>query len=227
MYVASICCNIAQSHWLECAKWMYAHLYDGDAASNQLSRQWVAGEFSNKKYYANQNNINKFFSSTQKNTFLDIEYEGFESLQTPEILLETTPLAVDYSLPKGVQATALDNRETLIYNYYNLDASWYNGEDIQRILLLEPSVFRKHPVNSKSIEFALELAKNISNMQLFVGKFDDIIGHVDLENIIYKEHPLNAHYRGTVESREWLTDVTGYFPSFFGFWKKAKKQLQW
>jgi deoxyribodipyrimidine photo-lyase len=69
MYVASICCNIANSHWLAPAKWMYAHLLDGDLASNQLSWQWVAGVFSNKKYYANQENINTFFDSSQKNTF--------------------------------------------------------------------------------------------------------------------------------------------------------------
>jgi len=47
MYIASICCNIANSHWLAPAKWMYAHLLDGDCASNQLSWQWVAGAFSN------------------------------------------------------------------------------------------------------------------------------------------------------------------------------------
>ena len=61
MYVASICCNIARCHWLVPAQWMHSHLLDGDLASNHLSWQWVAGAFSNKKYYANQENINAFF----------------------------------------------------------------------------------------------------------------------------------------------------------------------
>ena len=63
MYVASICCNIAKCHWSTPSKWLYSHLFDGDLASNSLSWQWVAGTFSNKKYYANQSNINKYFGT--------------------------------------------------------------------------------------------------------------------------------------------------------------------
>ena len=52
---------------------MYYHLLDGDWASNALSWQWVAGSNANKKYYANQDNINKYFNSSQKQTFLDVD----------------------------------------------------------------------------------------------------------------------------------------------------------
>ncbi|MDG1098675.1 MAG: FAD-binding domain-containing protein, partial [Bacteroidia bacterium] len=83
MYVASICCNIAHCHWLVPALWMHSHLLDGDLASNHLSWQWVAGAFSNKKYFANQENINTFFNSSQKNTFLDVEYSAFPDLEIP------------------------------------------------------------------------------------------------------------------------------------------------
>ena len=67
MYVASLTCNIAQSHWKQSARWMYSHLLDGDWASNALSWQWVAGTNAHKKYYANQQNINKYFHSRQRN----------------------------------------------------------------------------------------------------------------------------------------------------------------
>jgi deoxyribodipyrimidine photo-lyase len=40
MYVASIACNIARSHWFVPAQWMYYHLLDADWASNALSWQW-------------------------------------------------------------------------------------------------------------------------------------------------------------------------------------------
>jgi deoxyribodipyrimidine photo-lyase len=43
MYTASIVCNVAQTHWLQPARWMYYHLLDGDWASNVCSCQWVAG----------------------------------------------------------------------------------------------------------------------------------------------------------------------------------------
>jgi deoxyribodipyrimidine photo-lyase len=60
MYLAAIACNIAKAHWLQPSKWMYYHLLDGDIASNNCSWQWVSGAFSGKKYYCNQENINKY-----------------------------------------------------------------------------------------------------------------------------------------------------------------------
>ena len=42
----------------------------------------------------------------------------------------------------------------------------------------------------------------------------------------YKEHPLNIGYNGTEESRDWIADtVTGYYPSFFSYWKELERQL--
>ncbi len=226
MYIASICCNVAHSHWLEPARWMYAHLLDGDLASNQLSWQWVAGAFSNKKYYANQENINHFFNSTQKDTFLDIDYEQFAQIKTPKVLEETTALKVDYTLPT-VENSSIKNEKTLIYNYYNLDYNWYKADKIQRVLLLEPSTFRKYPISQSAIDFMMKLSKNIEGLQLFVGEFEELTPIIHPQNIRFKEHPLNNHYVGTAEERNWLSSVKGYYPSFFAFWKKCKKELKW
>ncbi|WP_228851399.1 FAD-binding domain-containing protein [Aegicerativicinus sediminis] len=226
MYVASICCNIAQSHWHQPSKWMYYHLLDGDIASNQLSWQWVAGTFSNKKYYANQENINKYFNSTQKNTFLDISYEEFENLEIPKTLLDTILIALHTKLPKVDKPNLFKNKKTLIYNYYNLDAEWHKHEDFQRVLLLEPSIFKANPVSLKCIDFTLSLAKNIPDLKIFVGEFTQLAEEVSIKDIIYKEHPLNTHYIGIEEEREWMTNVRGYFSSFHSFWKKCKKELK-
>jgi len=227
MYVASICCNIAQCHWLQPAKWMYANLLDGDIASNHLSWQWVAGAFSNKKYYANQNNINKFFNGTQKNTFLDVEYDEFEALKKPKVLEKVVPFNLQLALNNYNHPTLNKNKTTLIYNYYNLDAYWHKETDAQRILLLEPSIFKKHPVEQKCIDFALSLSKNITDIKIFVGEFDELFTQLSFDKIIFKEHPLNKHYKGKEETRDWLSSITGYFPSFFAFWKKCKKELKW
>ena len=225
MYIASICCNIANCHWSEAAKWMYAHLFDGDLASNQLSWQWIAGSFSNKKYYANQDNINKFFDSTQKDTFLEIDYEAFNALQVPSILSEKMPYNIGLSLPEIKNPITIEDQPSLIYNYYNLDPNWREGEEFQRILLLEPSLFRKHFVSQKCIDFALDLKKNISGIKIFVGEFNELEKQLSSKNIIFKEHPLNAHYKGQELPREWLCSISGYFPSFFSFWKKCRKEL--
>lgn len=226
MYVASICCNMANSHWLQPAKWMYSHLLDGDIASNHLSWQWVAGAFSSKKYYANQNNINKYFNSSQKGTFLDVEYEQFDNLETPAKLLETTPYELETPLPNVQQPVFENSKTTLLYNYYNLDPFWHLGEDAQRILLLEPTFFKKYPVSKKCIDFVLNLGKNIEGLKVFVGDFNELEKQIEANRFIYKEHPTNKHYRGKEEPRDWLTGVTGYFPSFFAFWKKTVKELK-
>ena len=45
--------------------------------------------------------------------------------------------------------------------------------------------------------------------------------------IVYKEHPMNQHYRGTEIPRDWLApEVEGTFSSFFSYWKKVEKSLR-
>lgn len=226
MYVASICCNIAQSHWLQPAKWLYYHLLDGDLASNYLSWQWVAGAFANKKYYANQTNINKFFGGTQKNTFLDVQYGTFENLAIPTHLQSTLPFEPQTELPQIDKPTLDENKPTLIYNYYNLDPNWHEGADFQRVFLLEPCFFKRYPISQKCLEFALALTKNIPTIKIYVDEFSELKRQVKPNNLIYKMHPANKHYVGLGENGTFMTNVEGYFRSFFAFWKKCKKELR-
>lgn len=227
MYIASIVCNIAQSYWLHPAQWMYYHLLDGDWASNACSWQWVAAANSNKKYYANQENINRFTHTQQSNTFLDLPYEAFEQLPIPESLLATELLELQTTLPSPSPISIDPQLPTFIYNYYNLDPLWHAQESGNRILLLEPQFFQQYPVSPKCIEFMLSLAQNISNIQVFVGSFEELRQQYAVDNIYYKEHPLNKGYTGQEEPRDWVVPaVEGYFPSFFAYWKKVEKHLK-
>jgi deoxyribodipyrimidine photo-lyase len=226
MYVASICCNIGRCHWLNPAKWMYSHLLDGDLASNFLNWQWVAGTHSKKKYYANQDNINKYFHGAQKNTFLDVEYEQFPGMGIPDVLARTVPFELDTPLPAAEEPALEKDKTTLVYNYYNLDPAWHQGEDMQRVLLLEPSFFREYPVSQKCMDFVMQLSQNIDGLHVFVGEFSALQDLLDPDRIVFKEHPGNRHYQGKEEPRDWLTRVGGYFPSFSAFWKKCRKELK-
>jgi deoxyribodipyrimidine photo-lyase len=225
MYIASIACNIGQNHWKMPAQWMYYHLLDADWASNALSWQWVAGTNSTKKYYANQENINTFCYSNQTDTFVDVAYDDFESLPIPENLLLSEILQLKTPLPKARSIAINTKLITLIYNSYNLDPLWKKQLSANRILLLEPSHFKQYPVSQKSMDFIIGLAKNIENVQIFVGEFNELTTAYNLERIYYKEHPLNNHYQGTENPRDWLFSVKGYYPSFFSFWKKCKKEI--
>ena len=226
MYVASIVCNIGKAHWLQPAKWMYYHLIDGDLASNNCSWQWVAGAFSSKKYYCNQENINKYCKSDQHKNFLDKSYEELPEMNVPEELLETVALSLQTELPKADTITIDFSKPVLIYNSYNLDPNWRKQEDANRILLLEPSHFANYPVSEKVLQFILDLSKNIEDIQLFVGEFDQLFHLTGNAFVFSKEHPAFEHYTGTKDSRDWMfPQVTGYFSSFSGYWKKCERYL--
>jgi deoxyribodipyrimidine photo-lyase len=227
MYLASIICNIAQYYWNLPSKWMYYHLLDGDFASNSCSWQWVAGANSSKKYYANQENINKYTNSKQKNSYLDVSYEEISEIGIPDELLPTTVLTLHTELPKTDVGFSIDPEiPTFIYNWYNLDFNWHKNEKGNRVLLVEPSLFQKYPISNASVKFLLDLGKNIPNIQVFVGSFEALKGQLGKSKVIYKEHPLNE-YQGIEEPRKFLTALPNKpFNSFFGFWKHIEKSLR-
>jgi deoxyribodipyrimidine photo-lyase len=241
---------------------MYAHLLDGDWGSNALSWQWVSGTFSNKKYIANQENINRYTQTNQRGTYLDVDYESLAIAPVPgDLKAQTSAEAVlphgdcdesalklavaKYGLPvfglgssmkenAQLENASLENQvigdRIVIHNYYQLDPQFQSSLPGTRLLLLEPSVFERYPIASHCIDFMLALAMEIPNVQVFVGEFDDLVGalgpfgHVE---IVYQEHPLNQHYRGTEISRDWLApEVEGSFSSFFSYWKKVEKSLR-
>lgn len=232
MYAASIACNIGKAHWSQPAAWMYYHLLDGDLASNTCSWQWVAGSFSSKKYYCNQENINKYTGSIQSNTFLDHSYEVLPTMEVPHELTVADDLPLTTQLPATTAIRVSGQKPILLYNHYNLDPTWRSEENADRILVLEPSHFEKYPVSQQVIQFVLDLAKNINGLQLYVGELADLWQQLGMNEheagklAIHKEHPAFLHYPGRRESRTWLAPaVQGYFPSFFAFWKKASRQL--
>ncbi len=247
MYTAFLTANLAGAHWRLPAQWMYAHLLDGDWGSNALSWQWVSGTFSNKKYIANQENINRYTQTNQRGTYLDVDYESLAIAPVPDVLKK--PFTVDEVLPFadcdadalrlavakfGLPLWALDNPimddRLVIHNYYQLDPQFQSARPGTRLLLLDPCVFAQYPIASHCVDFMLSLATEIPNVQVFVGEFDELVGalepfgHVE---IVYQEHPLNRHYRGTEIPRDWLApEVEGSFSSFFSYWKKVEKSLR-
>ena len=225
MYVASIATNVAKSHWKIPAKWMYYHLLDGDWASNALSWQWVAGSNSNKKYYANQDNINKYFNDNQRQTFLDKSYEDIIHMDVPSEVSEKIDLKLSTQLPINNEIKIDNEIPSLLYNYYNLDPNWRSNDQVNRILLLEPEIFSKYPVSKKCIDFIINISKNIPNIQVYTKSYEDLKLDYGISSFIFKEHPLNIHYEGIKDDRDWLCKVDGDYLSFFKYWNKIKKKL--
>ncbi len=230
MYTAALVCNMGKAHWRKPSQWMYYHLLDGDIASNNCSWQWVAGAFSSKKYYFNQENVNKYTFSQQRGSFLDKTYEDIMAMDVPATLQPTMQLSLQTLLPETPQPVIDTNKLTLIYNSYNLDPLWKKDEEANRILLLEPSHFEKYPVSQKVLQFVLDLSANIKDIQIFTGEINEIVNlytgtalhHKNC--IVSKEHPASGYYPGIKDSRAWMFgEARGYYQSFFSFYKRASK----
>ena len=232
MYVASISCNIGKAHWLAPSRWMYYHLLDGDLASNTCSWQWVAGTFSSKKYYGNQENINKYTRTHQSRSFLDMPVEQLPGAPLPGVLQSTVDLTLTTRLPKVPPPIVDATKPTLIYNSYNLDPLWRKEEEVNRVLLLEPSHFEKFPVSEKVLQWIIRLSGNIPHCQLMVGEVAELEAyypHSALAQsvLVSKEHPAFDYYPGIKDPRDWMyPEVAGYFHSFFSYWKKCATFLQ-
>jgi deoxyribodipyrimidine photo-lyase len=225
MYIASITCNTGKSNWQLPSQWMYYHLLDGDLASNTCNWQWVTGNFSSRQYFCNQENINKYTSSIQSDTFLDKSYDELPGMEVPAILKDTSPLALQTLLPKKVKPIVDTSLPLVIYTACNLDPLWKQDIKANRILVLEPSHFRQHPVSEKVLNFILDLAKNIEGIQVFSGQIQELPELSSFPVIYSKEHPLNKHFPGIKEQRDWIfPEVKGFYNSFFSYWSKCREK---
>jgi len=221
MYLAAITCNVGKYHWSEPAAWLYYHLLDGDLASNALSWQWCAGTFSNKLYYVNQENINKYTGSRQQGTFLDCTYEELPLLKVPEELRKSAKTDLVFTPPVTKALEIQEDIPTFVYTHYTLDPTFHEGEEGNRILVLEPSHFAKHPMSPRTMEFILSLAENIPGIQIYYGEYASL-------NLmaIFRDHPINVHFQGIREAHPTLAPgLLGEFNSFFSYWNKLSKKL--
>ncbi|MCS6975094.1 MAG: deoxyribodipyrimidine photolyase [Cyclobacteriaceae bacterium] len=225
MYVASLLCNIGRYHWLMPARWMYYHLLDGDLASNMLSWQWIAGTFSHKKYYFNQDNVNHYCNSHQRGTFLDKSYGEISEMPCPELLKESSLLPLKNNLPNSSTLQLDYSRPLLLYTSYHLNPNWHADEEANRVLVLEPGHFENFPISENVLNFIIQTAKAISGLQIFCGEVPNIPDIKRFKKIISIEHPLTRHFPGIKEEPEWL--FPGVYPkgSFSSFWKLCQPLL--
>ncbi len=85
MWMAAYIIHWLRVRWQAGARWFLEHLLDGDPASNNLSWQWVASTFSNKPYFFNRENLERYTNglycrscSLRANCPLDATYEDLE-----------------------------------------------------------------------------------------------------------------------------------------------------
>jgi deoxyribodipyrimidine photo-lyase len=89
MWLASYVVHGRKVHWRAGADWLYAHLLDGDLASNHLSWQWVAGTGSHRPYLFDAANVARFAPRAwhSAGSAIDMSYEAWDDFaRRPECL---------------------------------------------------------------------------------------------------------------------------------------------
>jgi deoxyribodipyrimidine photo-lyase len=112
MWLASYCVHVRRVHWRAGADWLFAHLLDGDLASNHLSWQWVAGTGSHKPYLFNADNVARYAPPSwhSPGSIIDTSYEVLDLIARGAQLGRSEPLGRAISGSEGAEEPALHAR---------------------------------------------------------------------------------------------------------------------
>ena len=225
LWIAGLVCNIAKCDWKYGADWMHSYLIDGDYASNHLSWQWVAGSYTGNAYLPQQDNINTFTRTVQRNTYLDYPYEHLADMKIPPQLQaitnvrtqhKSTPLAATTTLEK------LQNSDTLfMYSPWTLDPLWHKNEPGERILVMPSEIYKAGAVSQNVLDSIAHYGKSIPELKtiyLSSAQLAELKTH-----ICRKEYPGIVRWPGSVSSPELLYPHIEhtFYASFSAFWKQA------
>lgn len=148
MWLASYVVHLRKIHWRAGADWMYAHLLDGDLASNHLSWQWVAGTASRKPYLFNAENVARFAPAPwhSPGSVIDASYEALDAIaRNPDAV-------VTGASGNGVQEPVLDQRSPGTSAFSLPDPDDVVGRDVW---LVHPWSLRPMPSDLSSDTIAI------------------------------------------------------------------------
>jgi deoxyribodipyrimidine photo-lyase len=102
MWLASYVIHLRKVHWRTGADWMFAHLLDGDLASNHLSWQWVAATFSSKPYLFNAENVARYAPADWHcaGSVLDTSYEQLDQIARSDQTITISPSLLGMAEPE-------------------------------------------------------------------------------------------------------------------------------
>lgn len=224
MWVASVSCNLAYAHWHSMGKWLYFNLIDGDLASNFLSWQWVAGTSVNKRYTVNQELINGCTDYQQERSILTYDREQMTELSIPEILQTFEDEQLETTYPEAETIMTVSGATVSLYTPWTLDPLWRQHESNRRILVIDPVWFDRYPVSDLVLDFIIRQGKIvIPDLEVHVGSIQEIHG-IDAAFVYTQLHQTNRTWPVEFDSVEKLFPaVSGYYKSFFTYWKEVEK----
>ena len=232
LWLASYVVHVRKVHWRPAADWLYAHLLDGDLASNHLSWQWVAATFSSKPYLFNADNVARFAPADwhSPGTPLDASYATLEALaRSPQALAPVAHVAEGHTEPPRLDAPPAhllgaddftlppsDTDATLVHPW-----ALRAGEG-PRIGVIHLPFHRRFPWSEARWAFVLPRLRAVTD-RIFVGDLRQLDGRFRAEatlNPDYREALAQLGAELTPPPR-WLPDPATLCPSFSRFWASA------
>lgn len=221
LWIASIVCNVARTDWRAPAKWMHYNLLDGDLASNTLSWQWVAGTFSKKRYWCNQENINRYSGVTQSGTFLDHGYDQIAAMPVPQELHLRSDQTY-YTEPPG-SPVRLEPGDVALRSVWNLDGLWQPHIE-QQVLFIDEAHHEEWPMNQNRWRFILHWAKQISRLRVMRGSVEELHAACEHSHVYSREYTALKNWPRPSDQRTWLfPEPAKAYNSFFAYWNQVKK----
>ncbi|MDH4395354.1 MAG: FAD-binding domain-containing protein [Limnobacter sp.] len=161
MWLASYVVHLRKVHWRTGADWMYAHLLDGDLASNHLSWQWVAGTFSHKPYVFNAENVKKYASHLDcSGTVIDTDYAELGAMAAS---------GRDCGPEENAPTVGIQVPKTFVGYGAWMDARVSNADGVQTSASIEKSELKTKRVKGECSAADLgvdELVSGVKSMQL-------------------------------------------------------------
>ena len=227
MWLAGLICNVAKCDWKVGATWMHSYLIDGDYASNHLSWQWVVGSYTGKQYLPQQDNINTYSETNQKNTYLDQPYESIASMQIPERLLETESVLLIHNTTDPISTITIESiyeaKELLLYSPWTLDPLWRRESAGLRVLLIDRNEFGNGRFSQNVIDSIMWFAGQVPGLSIL---FDtpDVLNSFS-GKILRKSYPGIVYWPGTADAPERMYPEVpvAFYPSFSAYWKQVQK----
>jgi deoxyribodipyrimidine photo-lyase len=241
MWIASYVVHIRKIDWRAGAKWMYAHLLDGDIASNTLSWQWVAGTWTGKPYLFNAENVERYAPGVNcRGSAIDTTYETLDEIaRSNEPVLELTkpkPAALiepklfdappDQIVTQEVHTKISETRSFLMQPW-----SLHCPDDASAIGVINLDFHREYPWSEKRWQFVIQsMARRCS--RILCGTTDELVLQLEGKTL-HATQTLNPHYRDLIarvaplaeEPPRTFANPKTLKRSFTSFWNHVSREV--
>jgi hypothetical protein len=150
-----------------------------------------------------------------------IENIGKQDIPLALLTHEAFDFKTEY--PASDEIADISSKTVFLYHPWSIDPLWRRDEAGERIFIIEPRVFDKHPVSPRVLEHMLTMLRtHVPDAKVYVGNAETIPG-IATATVFSKAHPTTTHvpcHKDAVE--ELFPHARGYYQSFFKFWEACE-----